>query len=195
MAPPQLEGRLRAAIAGGVDLVQVRMKGASRLDLVAFVEAVARVTAPLGVPLLVNDDVEAAAQLGSAVAGVHLGQDDLPVEQARRRLGDRAWIGLSTHDAREVESGLRSSATHFGLGACFPTRTKSDTRALAPDELRRAVAASTRPLFAIGGITPSNVARLVALGVRRVAVASAILESDDPAAAAAAIRAALLAPA
>jgi len=182
---------VRAAIEGGVDLVQLREKGCSTSERVAVARGLLDVTAALGVPLLVNDDVEAAVRLGSLVAGVHLGQQDLPVEEARRRLGVGAWIGLSTHSESELERGERTSATHFGLGACFPTSTKPDHRVLARDELRNACLRATRPLFAIGGVTAVNVGSLVELGVRRVAVSRAILASDDPARAAAAIRAAL----
>jgi thiamine-phosphate pyrophosphorylase len=142
------------------------------------------------VPVLIDDDVEAAVDL--PVAGVHLGQVDRPVGEARRLLGDAAWIGLSTHGVEEVEAAGDLPVTHLGLGCCFPTATKAVGRILAADELRRAVAASRRPLFAIGGIHAEHVAILRAAGVQRVAVSAAILRADDPAAAARAIRAALL---
>jgi thiamine-phosphate pyrophosphorylase len=201
---PQIRGRLqlvasragsrrplaeavRAAIEGGVDLVQLREKRCSTAELVEVARELLGVTSALGVPLLLNDDVEAAAQLGAAVAGVHLGQDDLPIEQARARLGPDAWIGLSTHSVAEIERGQSSSATHFGLGACFSTTTKADHHVLSRDDLREACARATRPLFAIGGITAANLPLIVELGVRRVAISRAILASDDPGAAAAAI--------
>jgi len=182
---------VRAAIEGGVDVVQLREKECSTEERVAVARSLAAVTTEVGVGLLINDDVEAARRLGAAVAGVHLGQGDLPVDEARCRLGPAAWIGLSTHSEGELARGAATSATHFGLGSCFPTGTKRDASLLAHDDVRRACARVTRPLFAIGGITAANVGSLVALGVRRVAVSTAILSSDDPGAAAAAIRAVL----
>lgn len=182
---------LTAALAGGVDLVQLRMKGAHTADRVAQARLVLAQTAPANVPLLINDDVEAAAALDGEAAGVHLGQEDAPVEQARARLGAQAWIGLSTHSRVELLAGHATSATHFGLGACFTTATKRDHKVVERPELAAALAGASRPVFAIGGITPDNVAELVALGVRRVAVAAALLTARDPRAAAAALRAAL----
>lgn len=179
---------VRAAIEGGVDLVQLREKEATTSERVALARELLAVTAPRGVALLVNDDLDAAVELGAAVSGVHLGQQDAAVAEARRRLGPEAWIGLSTHSTAEIERGETTAATHLGLGACFATRTKADPSILTRAELARALARATRPLFAIGGITAENVGELVSLGVKRVAVSSAILASPDPAAAAAAIR-------
>ncbi len=185
------ERALRSALAGGVDLVQLRAKEVSTAGRIDFARAVAEITEPRGVPLLMNDDVDAAVALGETVVGVHLGQGDLPVGSARARLGPTAWIGLSTHSQAELVAGQESSATHFGLGACFVTTTKRDHRVLARAELAAAAASATRPLFAIGGITPDNVASLVAQGIRRVAVSSALLLAADPEAAASSIRRAL----
>jgi len=182
---------VKAAIAGGVDLVQLREKPAKSRDVIEVARALLAITEPANVPLLIDDDVEAARRLGAAVAGVHLGQEDLPVEMARARLGNDAWIGFSTHDELEVGWAERTSATHYGLGACFATATKREHRLLTFDELTRALARAKRPVFAIGGITPDNVGLLARAGVARVAVAASILAAADPGDAAARIRAAL----
>ena len=184
---------LAAALAGGVDLVQLRSKATDTAARVELARALLAVTAPRGVPLLINDDVEAAAALVGEVAGVHLGQGDVPVAVARARLGEGASIGLSTHSRAELIAGQSGSASHFGLGACFPTATKLDHHVLASAELAAAGAVATRPLFAIGGITPDNVHELVALGIRRVAVSSSLLTARDPRAAAASLRERLVA--
>lgn len=201
--PGRWEQVVAAAVDGGVDVVQLRMKEATTEERVAAARSLARQVDGLGVALLINDDVEAAAQLAGAgvgtgvgtgvdaVAGVHLGQHDTPVADARARLGPAAWIGLSTHSRAELEAGHATAATHFGLGACFATTTKRDHRVLARAELAAAVAFSRRPLFAIGGITPENVGELAAVGITRVAVSHALLTARDPRAAAAALRAAL----
>lgn len=185
------QARLDAALDGGVDLVQLRMKVASCDERVQWGRRVAERLGPRRIALLVNDDVEAAIELAGVAAGVHLGQGDVLVEAARARLGPAAAIGLSTHSCAEVVAGNRTSATHFGLGACWPTATKPDHRVLSRDELARAVAAANRPLFAIGGITAARAPELAALGVRRVAVASALLAAPDPAEEAAALLRAL----
>ena len=182
---------VRAAIAGGVDLVQLREKGARTREVVEVARELLAITEPANVPLLIDDDVAAARKLGPAVAGVHLGQEDLPVEMARARLGNNAWISVSTHDELEVGWSERTSATHYGLGACFATATKREHRLLNFDELTSALARAKRPVFAIGGITPENVGMLARVGVARVAVSAAILAAPDPQEAAARIRAAL----
>jgi thiamine-phosphate pyrophosphorylase len=191
LAPQRWREAVKAAIAGGVDLVQLREKSAPTREVVETARALLAITEPANVPLLINDDVEAARKLGSAVAGVHLGQGDLPIEMARARLGNDAWIGSSTHDELEIGWAERTSATHYGLGACFATATKREHRLLTLDELTRGLARAKRPVFAIGGITPENVGMLARIGVARVAVGAAILAAADPQEAAARIRAAL----
>ena len=189
--PGPWERIVAAAVDGGVDVVPLRMKEATTEERVAAARSLAGRLDARRVALLINDDVEAAARLAGVVAGVHLGQHDTPVAEARARLGPAAWVGLSTHSRAELEAGHATSATHFGLGACFATTTKPDHRLLARAELAAAVALSRRPLFAIGGITPGNVGELAAVGISRVAVSHALLSARDPRAAAAAIRAAL----
>lgn len=191
LQPKSWRDAVRAGIAGGVDLVQLREKRGSTRDRVELARELLKITEPANVPLLINDDVEAARRFGSAVAGVHLGQDDLPVEIARARLGPDAWIGFSTHDEPELAWAERTSATHLGLGACFETKSKSALRLLSFEELSRALARAHRPVFAIGGITPENVGLLATVGVTRVAVSASILAAADPQAAAARLRAAL----
>jgi thiamine-phosphate pyrophosphorylase len=143
---------------------------------------------------LINDDVTAAVELGEKVAGVHLGQADLPVAEARQRLGRAAWIGQSTHSSAELVAAAASEATHFGIGACFATVTKQVSRRLTPAELRAATAVATRPLYANGGITPDKVPTLVDCGVRRIAASRSLLLASDPRQAATAIRRALEPP-
>jgi thiamine-phosphate pyrophosphorylase len=156
LCPRRWRDAVQAAIAGGVDLVQLREKGARTREVVEVARELLAITEPANVPLLIDDDVAAARKLGSAIAGVHLGQEDLPVEMARARLGNDAWIGVSTHAELEVGWSERTSATHYGLGACFATATKRAHRLLTFESHARA-RARQRPVFAIGGITPENV--------------------------------------
>lgn len=185
------EDAVRRALASGVvDLVQLREKA---LDDAAFVARAARLRAllPPGGPLLVlNDRVHLVGACGAD--GVHVGEDDLPPEEARRRLGDDLLVGVSTHDATEVAAAGRRGADHAGLGPCFPSSTKALRRRPEGAALVRAcLPAATVPVFPIGGITPENVGALAAAGATRAAVGAGILGADDPAAAARAIAAVL----
>jgi thiamine-phosphate pyrophosphorylase len=175
---------LAAAIAGGVDLVQWRSKTEDR-DGFAACRDLCR---SKGVPLLVNDDVMAA--LRWRTAGAHVGQDDLPAEAARKLLVG-AWLGVSTHDLAQIKAAANAGADYIGFGPCFPTTTKGYTNGKSPVEVEAAVHAAAElrlPLFAIGGITPANLLPLRAIGVDRIAVSSAVLQADDPGAAARALR-------
>jgi thiamine-phosphate pyrophosphorylase len=139
--------------------------------------------------LSVNDRVDIAAACGAG--GLHLGQDDLPLAEARRLLPD-ACIGISVHDGAEAE---RAAGTDYvGTGAFFTTRTKSDARPLSRDRLRAVQSSFSGPIVGIGGITPDNVGQLPPLGIHHVAVSSAVFGADDPVAAFQAIAAGLGAP-
>lgn len=175
---------VRAAVRGGVDLLQIREKGTGTRELVAFARQILEEVPD--VPVLINDDLEAARQL--PVQGVHLGQADRPAAEARRLLGEEAWIGVSTHSRDELAQALAGPATHVGLGACFKTATKQGACVLLREVLQAALMNSPRPVFAIGGITPDNLSELLPLGVRRIAVSSCILQSDDPEATSARLR-------
>ena len=146
-----------------------------------------------GALLVVNDRIEVARDSGAD--GVHLGQDDRSVAEARRVLGPHALVGVSTHDAAELRRALADGADHVGVGSVFATSTKgravpvSGPAALAP--VAAAAEAAGVPAFAIGGISPTNVADVAAAGFRRVAVSAGVLASESPRAAAAALLAAL----
>lgn len=172
---------LEGALAGGVDLVQWRVK---EPDDEGF-RRCRDICAERSVPLLVNDDVMLAVR--GRAHGAHIGQDDMPVEVARRLL-DGQWLGVSTHDVAQIRAAVHAGADYVGFGPCFPTATKGYGDGVARDLLEEAVATCPLPLFAIGGITAANLPALRRLGVRRIAVSSAILAAPDPAAAARALR-------
>ena len=180
----------RALRSGVVDVVQLREKG---LDDAAFLARAARLrgwTAPAGVLLVLNDRAHLVA--AADADGVHVGEHDLPVAEARRVVGPDRLVGVSTHDAREVAAIGPSGADYGGLGPCYATTTKRLERAPGGPALVRACARATdRPLFPIGGITAENVADLVAAGATRAAVGAGILGRADPEAAARAIGRAL----
>lgn len=181
---------LSAAVAAGAGLVQLRLKGASVADRRTWLGRCREALPDAGRPgplLIVNDDVEAVfACDGTPLAdGVHLGREDARagggLQAARERLGPQLLLGTSTATLAEVEAARRAGCDYVGFGAMATSPTKHDTQPADPEELRRCVAATDPfPIFPIGGLGPANLDRLVALGCRRAAVGSAILDADDP---------------
>jgi thiamine-phosphate pyrophosphorylase len=131
-----------------------------------------------GALLSVNDRADIASACGAG--GLHLGQDDLDLVDARRLLPD-ACIGVSVHDGAEAQHA--AGADYVGTGAFFTTRTKADARPLTRDRLHAVQSSFSGPIVGIGGITPDNVGELAPLGIRHVAVSSAVFGADDPVAA------------
>lgn len=158
-------------------------------ERVLALEAIARA----GVLVTVDDRVDVAAALWTrGLAGVHVGQDDMPALAARALLGPGPLLGLSTHDLEQVVEADDAPVDYLGFGPVNATRTKGYERGLGPEACWIAAQGCTKPLFPIGGIGVENAGELVRIG--RAAVGSAILAAPDPAAAARAIRAALAGP-
>jgi thiamine-phosphate pyrophosphorylase len=198
-APRSVPEVVAAAVAGGVTAVQVRDKTASRRELLALVRAVQAVLASRpDVRLIVNDAVDVA--LLSGADGVHVGQDDLPADEVRRLLGDRALIGVSTGSADELAAVTAlppGTVDLVGIGPVWATPTKPDAgAALGPDGVR-ALAAPARAAglvtVAIGGIHAETAAAVAATGVDGICVVSDVCAAADPAASARLLRAALAA--
>ena len=169
-------------LEGGVGVFQVREKTATDRLVRHVTELMCGLCEPYGTLVLVNDRIENARDAGAD--GVHLGQEDRSVAEARRILGPAALVGVSVHDETELERALRDGADYVGVGSVFPTKTKgravpvSGPDALAPLAVRAEAAGV--PAFAIGGITPSNVAKVRAAGFLRVAACAGILRSRNP---------------
>lgn len=177
---PDLEAFLEAAIAGGVDIVQIRDRERSDRDLLAALRTARAVTARYGVPLVVNDRPDLALLAGADF--VHVGQDDLNVAEARRLV---AAVGLSTHTPAQIDE---AGADYLGVGPVFETPTKPGRPAVGLELVRYAAANARRPWFAIGGITTANASEVVAAGAERLAVVRAIGAASDPRSAARALR-------
>ena len=178
---------LGPALRGGVDMVQLRDKDA---DDDAVLRAAARFRALCdehGALLWLNDRPDLARAAGAD--GVHLGQDDTPVDEARDQLGPDVLIGLSTHSPAQFDAALRSGADQLSVGPVWETPTKAGRPAAGLDYVRYAAEhAGDAPWFAIGGIDASNVGDVVAAGARRIVVVRAIRDADDPEAAARSLR-------
>ncbi|MDY6997000.1 MAG: thiamine phosphate synthase [Actinomycetota bacterium] len=184
-----------AALAGGVDIIQLRDKGSvgeqrfgplearQELEALAVLADAAR---RHGALLAVNDRADIARAAGADI--LHLGQDDLPLPAAREITGE-CLIGRSTHDTGQLETALTEDVDYFCVGPCWPTPTKPGRTAPGLDLVAAAHATDTdKPWFAIGGIDTARVPEVLAAGATRIVVVRAITAAEDPAAAAAELK-------
>jgi thiamine-phosphate pyrophosphorylase len=182
-AGPGLVETARAAVRGGATMIQLRDKDATTEARIAAGRALRAALDGSGVPLILNDDVEAAVAVGAD--GVHIGQDDMTPAEARARIGAAAILGLSVETealGRAIDGG---TVDYAGAGPVFATDTKPGHKpAIGFDGLARIVAASPVPAVAIGGLGARHAARVHAAGARGLAVVSAICGAPDPEAAA-----------
>jgi thiamine-phosphate pyrophosphorylase len=173
-----LDWTIAEAAAGGAHVIQLREKGLNDRELLERARQVRRWTRQAGVLFILNDRPD-LARLCEA-DGVHLGQDDLPVKEARRVLGPDALVGVSTHNIEQVRQAVLDGASYVGVGPTFPSGTKDFAELAGPDFIRAAAVETTLPAFAIGGVNRETIGAAVAAGARRVAVSQAIARADDP---------------
>lgn len=184
-----------AALAGGVDIIQLRDKtGGAPIEAkheIAALEVLAEACEKHGKLLAVNDRADVALAVGAHV--LHLGQDDIPVPLARRVLGDEVVIGRSTHSAEQAKAAAEEPGVdYFCTGPCWPTPTKPGRSAPGLDLVRSTAAFGTsRPWFAIGGIDAGRLPEVLDAGASRIVVVRAITEAEDPEAAARSLRSSL----
>ena len=169
---------LDSALAGGCDLLQLRDHDASEDELLAAAERFRDACDAHGALFVVNDRPEIALQAGAD--GVHVGQDDLPVDAVRRLVGPDVFIGLSTHAPEQFDAALASDADYLSVGPVWETPTKAGRAAAGLEYVRYAAEHGTKPWFAIGGIDTDNIGEVVAAGARRAVVVRAIRDADDP---------------
>jgi thiamine-phosphate pyrophosphorylase len=172
-----LEVVVRESVAAGVDLVQVREKNLGDCQLVEELNNVRVWTAEAGALLIVNDRPDLAAVVGAD--GVHLGQDDLPVHEARRILPNQL-IGRSTHSSEQASAAMLAGADYLGVGPVFPSRTKEFSQLAGLDYVQKIAKGTAIPWFAIGGITLENLSQVRAAGATRIAVSREICAAEDP---------------
>jgi thiamine-phosphate pyrophosphorylase len=175
--------RAAALAAAGVHLVQLRDKGLPDRELLARARAIRRALHGTPTLLIVNDRPD-LARLADA-DGVHLGQDDLPVKEARAVLGPRLLVGVSVHSLAQARQAVLAGASYLGVGPTFPSTTKEFGEFPGLDLLRQVAGEIRLPAFAIGGIGPENIDQVLAAGLRRVAVSAAVARASNPGQAAA----------
>lgn len=170
---------VRKALAGGVSAVQLRSKGMTDREVLALAREIRAACHDAGAIFIVNDRLDIA--LASGADGVHLGVDDLPIEDARRLAGPEFIIGYSPETDEQIRTAGDRGASYLGVGPVYGTATKADAgKALGIDEFARRCAISPVPTVGIGGITVANAAETMRAGAAGIAVVSAILGSSDP---------------
>jgi thiamine-phosphate pyrophosphorylase len=183
---PRLEWLLAEALAGGVDVVQLREKDADDDEIVRAGRVFRRLTREAGALFVLNDRPDLAMRCDAD--GVHVGQDDIPVAEVRQ-LAPELLVGLSTHSPEQIHAA--AGVDYIGVGPVYATPTKAGREPVGLELVREAARSATVPWFAIGGIDEANAAEVVAAGAERLAVVRAIRDADDPRAASARLRAAL----
>jgi thiamine-phosphate pyrophosphorylase len=169
---------VEAAVRGGVTVVQLRGKNLAFRDFLQLGLRAADLLARAGVPLLINDRLDIALACGAA--GVHLGQEDMPVPQARKLIGRDRVVGVSVNTPEEAVRAEREGADYVGAGPAYATSTKeTDLAVLGPEGIGRIKRAVRIPVVAIGGIDAKNAAALAAAGADGIAVVSAVLGAPD----------------
>ena len=167
--------QVRRLVNGGATFIQLREKHLPPIDFLREAEAAAKVAHDNGINLIINDRVDIAMAIGAG--GVHLGQDDMLVEAARRLVKDDVLIGLSTHTRQQMETAVRLPIDYLAFGPVFTTRTKPDhDPTVGLDQLREVKKiAADLPLVAIGGITAANLQAVLETGADSVAVISSLV--------------------
>lgn len=176
LSPLSIEEGVRQALDAGVGWIQYREKGLSRREVFLQAERLRRLTDEYRAVLVINDYPDIA--LAVDADGVHLGQDDLPLTEARRILRGKL-IGISTHDIPQAKEAERGCADYVGFGPVFSTETKDAGTPKGLMELGKVIPSVKIPVVAIGGIKRENLRDVLSLGVSAVAVASGILKSGD----------------
>jgi thiamine-phosphate pyrophosphorylase len=177
------------ALAGGADAIQLREKGIDDREWLRRAREVRILTAQAKARFLVNDRPDLARLAGAD--GVHLGQDDMTVRDARRIVGPTALVGVSTHDPAQLDKAILDAAGYLGVGPVFTSSTKAFGSFAGLDFVRHAAESTTLPWFAIGGIDESTIDEVLEAGATRVAVSAAVVRAEYPRKAAAALRARL----
>ena len=173
-----LNEAVEAAILGGVTIVQVREKDISSRQFFEITRSVKQVTDYYNIPLIINDRIDIAQAVDAA--GVHLGQSDLHLLDARKILGQGKIIGISAGNTAEAAEAEKNGADYLGIGAVYPTGSKSDAdEPIGLVGLRNVVSSITIPSVAIGGINRDNVRDIFGAGVNGISVISAILDKED----------------
>ena len=170
--------RIEEALKGGASLLQLREKDKTTREYIALAKKVHTLTKKYNVPLIIDDRVDVALAMGAE--GVHLGQSDMPVDIARKILGDDFIIGATTKTVPQALEAVELGADYLGVGAIYPTTTKVKTVLTSVDTLKEICNAVPIPVNAIGGLNRENIDALKGIPVSGICVVSAIMKADAP---------------
>ena len=177
MKTETLAETVEQAILGGCSVVQLREKECDTKDFFQLAKGIKQVTDKYNIPLIINDRID--IMLAVDAAGVHLGQEDMPVKEARRIIGENKIIGVSAHNLEEAKKAWEEGADYLGVGAIFGTKTKKNTVDTSIETLKEICHTVKIPVVAIGGIGLSNIYQLNGSGISGVAVVSAIMAAEN----------------
>lgn len=176
---PEILIKIKEALRGGVDVVQLRSKHLSDQALVSLGKKMRQITSQMKKLFIVNDRIDLMLALDAD--GVHLGQDDLPVNVARTVIKDKSkFIGCSTHSLKQAQAAAKAGADYIGFGPIFETPTKPDYQPVGLDSIQKVVQKIKIPVVCVGGIDQSNTKSVVKAGANRLAVVRAIFSSAHP---------------
>lgn len=168
---------VRAMLAGGVQILQLRAKNLPPAEILPLAQTLAPLCREAGVPFLLNDHPELVAPSGAD--GVHVGQDDQSVAEARRLIGPGKLVGLSTHSPAQARAAFEQKPDYIGFGPLFSTPTKPDYTPIGTADIDEVHRDAPLPIFCIGGIKRENLPQILAAGARRVVIVSGILQAPD----------------
>ena len=177
MSTKTLGEAVEQAIAGGCTLVQLREKEISSLDFYVLASEMKKITDRYGIPLIINDRIDIAMAVGAT--GVHIGQKDIPADIARKLIGKNMLLGVSTASVAEAVNAAKAGADYLGVGAMFPTGTKTDASHVSMEELGRIRREVDIPIVVIGGISKENAMLFQPMGIDGLAVVSAVIAQPD----------------
>ena len=170
--------RTEEALKGGASLLQLREKDKTTREYISLAEKVHTLTKKYNVPLIIDDRVDVALAMGAE--GVHLGQSDMPINTARKILGDDFIIGATTKTVPQALEAYQQGADYLGVGAIYPTTTKVKTVITSTETLGNICSAVPIPVNAIGGLNKDNIDILKGIPIAGICVVSAIMKADDP---------------
>lgn len=173
-----LKRLVEEVIKGGSDVIQLRDKVSPDRTFLKDAQMVRDITKYFGIQFIVNDRVDIAKAVDAD--GVHLGQDDLPIDKTRSLLGRSKLIGISCHSLRQAITAQQEGASYIGLGSIFRTPTKQDLKVIGVDLINKVKKELKIPIVCIGGINAGNIKELLDAGAEIVAISSAIVASDEP---------------
>lgn len=174
---PDCAKMAEAMIAGGVDLIQLRAKELVSAQIAELAADLHGLTAERGIPLIINDHPEVARVVGAE--GLHLGQDDMPIAEARQIAGANCMVGKSTHTIDQAIRAFYEGADYIGFGPIFATPTKPDYPPVGLEEIQKVHDAVRLPIFCIGGIKLDNLPEVIEAGARRAVIVSGLLQAKN----------------